>query len=231
VRIIGLLFLCAISCVPTVRAANCIPDLLSNYIALGAIGCEIGNFTVKDFAWTNLGGIAISDAAVQVTPSIIGLYLHSLRFSSSQFAVSGQDSIQYLLGYTWDPDDIRSLEDVMSPNSPVAPGTAMVTTDYCEDSEFIAGVCPTTLTTLTVFDFDTSSDLFDSAPFTTPVCAVDVRVCVAGVENTIELYANGSTSDFEFFENHLVTVPEPSTWGGGLLAIALALRGLRLKRR
>jgi hypothetical protein len=151
-----------------------------------------------------------------------------LMFSSGKFSVTGTDSAKYLLTYFWDPGDIRGFMDVLD-DPVVPPGLAQVTTGYCFNGEFPPGVdCPPATGTVTVFDNGTTSHLVDFSPPLSGACNPN---CTIGVQNTIELDANGSGGSAEFtdFVNRVVVSPEPGTWAGGLLM--LALLGRRFRRR
>jgi len=203
---------------------------LTTYEALGGSGCTLGTLTVKNFNYSQLSGtVTIPDSTITVTPTT-GPGMVALEFSSPSFNLGGADFSRYLLTYRWDPADIRSLEDVMNANSPVAPGTAQVTTDACADGVFGVG-CPiaTPTGTVKVFDFGTSSQLSDTFPFANPCPPLSSCVHTVDLRNTIELFANGASSEFTSFTNILHTIPEPGTMTVG--ALGLLLVGLRLKFR
>jgi hypothetical protein len=233
VRIVALLFLCVVG-VPTVRGADCVPDLLSNYVALLSTGCEWGPFTVKDFLEvSSSGSILVTTADITVTPYQVGSREWGMTFSSPLFSVSGSDSVHYEFTYYWDPGDIRSLEDILG-DPTVAPGIAMVTTNWCEDAAYIGTFCPGAFEDTTiVIDDGILPILSDITPFLTPAatCAT-AFLCNVGVYNILELDANGASAAYppEGFTNIVHIVPEPSTWAAGLLTLSLAIRGLRFKR-
>jgi hypothetical protein len=203
------------------HASTCGPAALSVYDSPG-FTCQLGNFTLTDFTYTQLSGtVTIPDTAIQVTPST-GPGTLALEFSSSAFSVAGSDFAHYLLAYTWDADPIRSLEDIL--NDPVIfPGLAQITTTACIDAAFTGAVCPTTTATITVFDNGVTSQLSDSVSFTPPPTLL-------GIRNIIELDGNGASASFDSFENQLV-IPEPGTLLGGLLALAICIRGRRFEGR
>jgi hypothetical protein len=133
-------------------AATCFSQSLVQYELLGATGCQIGNLAVNNFAYSQLSGtVIIPDSSITVTPSL-GPDTLALTFTSPDFALSGTNSAVYLLSYTWDPGDIRSLEDILNANSPVSPGFAKVTTVDCEDAAFSGAICSTSTDTIVVSD-------------------------------------------------------------------------------
>jgi hypothetical protein len=186
-------------------------DFLSNYIALGATGCQVGSLTVDNFSFTTIAStVTILASNITVTP-VVAANTVELSFTSPQFNISGSDMAQYLLAYTWDPGDIRGMEDIMYANSPVFPGFASVTTLACKDAAFTGAVCPTSTATLLVTDNGITANLMDSTTFSPPIGIV-------GVRNTLELDANGASSEIGGFSN-LLTVPEPATWLTGILTL------------
>src|ERR1035438_375610 len=106
-RWLGVLAICS---APGLAATICGTDTLANYVALGSGGCQIGGLTVTGFSSPFVAGtVSIPDTSITVTPSVVGDTL-GLTFSSSLFNLSGSDSAKYMLDYTWDPGDIRSLD-------------------------------------------------------------------------------------------------------------------------
>jgi hypothetical protein len=193
--------------------------MLSTYINLGARGCQLGDLNVVNFSFTTiLSTVTILASDITVTPVVAGDTLE-LTFTSPKFNISGSDTAQYLIAYTWDPGDVRGIEDIMYANSPVFPGFASVTTLACEDAAFTGTICPNNVATLMVTDNGITANLTDVATFSPPVGIV-------GVRNTLELDANGASSEIGGFSNILL-MPEPSTW----MTALLALGWLGLRRR
>ena len=206
-------------CTTGLFAGPCVPDLLSNYEALGSGGCSVGPFNVKSFSYTLISStVTIADTDITVTP-IFGLGSFGLTFSSTKFDVSGTDSAKYLLAYTWDPGTVRSLEDILNTSTPVAPGFAQISTDACVDAAFSGASCSTFVDTIVVNHDGITPNLNASVAFSPTIGTV-------GIRNTIELDANGASSEFKDFSN-ILFVPEPSTVIGGLFAAALAFRRSR----
>ena len=221
-RSIGFLLLLAFGAAPELLADPCSIDSLSNYIALGSTGCQVGGLTVKDFSYSAISTtVTIAAGSITVTP-FFGGYTVALTFSSSAFDVSGSDHAEYLLAYTWDPGDIRSLEDILNTSTPVFPGLAKITTDACEDAAFSGSICGTTTATVVVSHDGITPHLTDTVFFSPPVG-------ILGIRNDILLEANGASSEFSSFSNQL-TLPEPSSLVEGLTALALICLGIRLKR-
>jgi hypothetical protein len=207
----------AISPVP-----SCVTASLASYIALGSTGCQVGPLAVVDFSFTAVKGnnVTILPSDVTVTPVPSGPS-YALQFSSPKFTASNSDIIRYLIAYTWDPGDIRSLDDVLN-DPPIPPGFAKITSDICVDAAFTRGICPTFVTTLSVFD-GIGTQLTASVVFTPPVATL-------GIRNTIDLEGGGpgGSVTLNSFGSD-VTVPEPGTALLGVLSVALA--GLSKRHR
>jgi hypothetical protein len=211
----------AICSAPGWSGPLCLTGTLSSYEALGSGGCQIGDLTVVNFTYTFLSGtVTIPDTSITVTPST-GSGMVGLTFSSPDFNLSGSNSAQYLLGYTWDPGDIRSLDDVLNANSPVSPGFAQVSTLDCENAAFSGSSCTTSTDTVVVSDNGITLNSPNSVTFSPSLGTL-------GIRNTIELDGNGASSEFTSFENQLTT-PEPSFAAPCLLLAVLMLGRLRLK--
>jgi hypothetical protein len=222
-RFLVLLFLAS---APALMAGPCVIDTLNNYEALGATGCQVGGLTIKDFTYTFVSGdVTVADTSITVTPTL-GLGL-DLKFSSTGWNISTSGhSSKYVLAYTWDPGDIRSLEDVMNTSTPVFPGFAQITTDMCLDAAFTPGpTCSTSTASMLVSHNGITAN-------TTAITNFSPTIGTLGVRNTILLDTTGgpgASSQFDSLENTLF-VPEPSTLVSGLAALALMLGGLRAKR-
>jgi hypothetical protein len=208
--------------VPGLAATLCTTGTLFSYEALGSGGCQIGALTVKDFTYVLVSGtVTIPDTSITVTPSIVSNTL-GLTFASAQFSVTGADSAVYLLAYTWDPGDIRSLEDILNTNTPVFPGLAKISTLDCEDLAFSGAICLNPTDLVVVSHNGITANTPNSVSFTPPVGTL-------GIRNTIELDGNGASSEFTSFEN-LITIPEPSAAAPCLLLALAMFGGLRLQR-
>ena len=217
--------------VPTISADTigplppaCTPSPLSSYIALGSAGCSVGHVVFYDFAFSVLtmggGALPVAASAVDVDPAQIG-ESYQLKFSSTDFNVSGSEFVSYLLAYTVDPHPILTFEDVLQLNSPVFPGIASVNTDLCLHAPFAGAVCPTSTANVTVFDNGITSQPVDAVAFP-PIPPVHIL----GVRNEILLQANGASSEFSSFTNTVGFVPEPAGWllAGPALAALLLCR-------
>ncbi|MDZ4799252.1 MAG: PEP-CTERM sorting domain-containing protein [Bryobacteraceae bacterium] len=187
-------------------------------------GCAVGAFTLKNFAWSSVqdtGYIPVSAADVLVTPMFTPSSV-GVAFTSSAFSVTGSGKIRAFLDYTVDPPPpiLDDLNLEMDANSPVAPGVARITANICIGGLFRNSCENGIVRTLTVEHFGPGNPdnvLFDTEQFPSPVNMVDVRT-------TIELYANGASSQIDGYGTITNAVsgdetPEPST-------AALALSGL-----
>jgi hypothetical protein len=206
-------------------AGPCVIGTLDQYEALGSVGCQFGGLTIKDFTYTQVGGdVLVADTSITVTPTM-GLGL-DLKFSSSAWNIPNPGhSSEYILAYTWDPGDIRSLEDVMNTSTPVFPGFAQITTDMCLDAAFTPGpACSTSTASMAVSHNGITANTFARTDFSP-------SIGILGVRNDILLNTlSGGSSQFDSLENTLFT-PEPSTLISGFAAFALMMGGLRAKRR
>jgi hypothetical protein len=226
-RLLSLLLLPAAALAsPIAPVPACVTASLASYIALGGTGCQVGPLAVVDFSFTAVEGnnVTILPGDVTVTP-VMSAPSYALQFSSPQFTASNSDIIRYLIAYTWDPGDIRSLDDVLS-DPPIPPGFASITSDICVDAAFTNGICPTFVTTLSVFDNAFSSQLTASVVFTPPAATL-------GIRNTIDLEGGGPGGSVTLNSfGSAVTIPEPGTALAGLLSVVLgALVHRRQDRR
>jgi hypothetical protein len=222
-RLLSVLLLPAAALATTISPVPaCVTASLASYIALGGTGCQVGPLAVVDFEFTALQGntVTILPSDVTVTP-VLSAPSYILQFSSPEFTASNSDVVRYLIAYTWDPGDIRSLDDVLN-DPPIPPGFAKITTDICVDAAFTNGICPTFVTTISVFD-GIGTQLTASVVFSPPAATL-------GIRNTIDLEGGGpggSVTVNSFGSD--VTVPEPGTALLGVLSVALA--GLRWRKR
>ncbi len=70
---------------PTLFAGPRVPDQLSNYILLGATGCQNGAFNVTDFSFSFISGnVTILSSDITVTP-FSGTDFYGLDFTSPKF--------------------------------------------------------------------------------------------------------------------------------------------------
>jgi hypothetical protein len=75
--------------------------------------------------------VEVTPSEIFVTPTIGPGGVFGLNFASPGFSLAGADFATYDLIFTWDPSDIRSLEDVLFFDSPVAPGFVEIETTGC----------------------------------------------------------------------------------------------------
>ena len=205
-------------------APLCVPDTLAAYMLLvPAQGCTIADSVkVSDFEFDVVGfsGAPLDASEILVTPVIGPSARYALNFSAA-FSVTGSEFETYEIRYIFDPNDIRSLEDVMTANSPVAPGLASVDTFGCLGSGY-APNCPGPEVSLNVFHNGVMFVPVDQAAVVPPQV-------ILGIRNVIDLQANGASADFTSIENAVYLVPEPATWitvlaGSAILALRRRLR-------
>jgi hypothetical protein len=198
-------------------AALCVPGTLAIYILLPPAGCTIaGNVKVTDFEFDV---VAVSEPVpaasdIFVTPVVGPGNRYGLKFSSSAFSVAGADFATFEVRYIFDPADIRSLEDIMTASSPVAPGLARVDTFGCLGSGYVPS-CPGAEVHLIVFHNGISFVDTDQQSIAPPQS-------ILGIRNVINLQANGAFADFDSIEN-AVYLPEPGSWATVLAALAAVL--------
>jgi hypothetical protein len=213
------------------QAGPCVPGTLASYEALGAAGCTVGQLTANNFTFSVLGSsggaVAVTDTQINVTPTFGGLggtsLLGSLNFASTGFSVTVNGSVQYLIGYTWDPhDDIQSMDDIMDPPS-ASLGFAKITTVGCVNAAFVGAVCPGGNPTATVMVFDNNgvTQFNSEAPFT--------PTQILGIRTTIDLEAMGGSASFDSLSAESRS-PEPATWLYCAIALTLLAARLRLGR-
>jgi hypothetical protein len=206
----------------SLQAGPCVFGTLASYEALGSTGCTVGEFTANNFVFSLLGSaggaVPVTDTQIFVQPTLSGPGLIGLNFSSAGFSVVASGSVQYLIGYTFDPlDDIRSMDDVMDPPSAVL-GFANITTTGCLNAAFVGSTCPTTTATVMVFDNNGATQFKNSVFF--------AGVPVLGIRNIIDLQAKGGSASFDSLTAESF-VPEPATWltcAGALLLLAARSR-------
>ena len=207
-------------------APVCMPDTLTNYIGLGAGGCTINGELVNNFSFsfTTTLSSPLTSGGITVTPSFT-LNAFQLLFSaagntpSTGFVVTGTDTAQYEIDYTWDPVVIGAEDDMVT-NTPVFPGTATVTSKLCAGQAFGGILCPTAASatnTLTVFS---------NGNIPPPSRTTFAPVLVVGSINVIDLQANGASSAIRGFQQSVFT-PEPGTWLPMFAGLAFLLCGRR----
>jgi hypothetical protein len=208
-------------------APVCMPGTLANYVAL-TNGCTIGpppTFTFSNFSFSlvsSSGSPTILTANdIDVTPMNSVPSELTLQFSSSGFNVGNGQTVEYVISYLVDPPppEIIHFRSSLNIDPPPPIGLALVSTELCDNAEFVGTVCPSGLTdTLTVFQSGATSVLSDTADFSGVVAEL-------GVINTITLNGGGAPSDpagFSSFTNTVITsVPEPANAFVGACGIGL----------
>lgn len=186
--------------------------------------CTSGEFTYKNFSFqVGEGSVPLSSSQINVgfsqNPSALGV-----RFSSSGFAVTGEQASNYFLSYLIDPPPviIRGFEEDMETFTPVAPGTADIFTSLCVGGTFDGDGCfGDEFRSLSVFHHGEAREpqTHASVVFEKPTNIVDVL-------HHISLNANGASADFSALSNGILLndIPEPATLaliGGGLALLGL----------
>jgi hypothetical protein len=199
-------------------APVCVTGTLASYEALGG-GCTVGLFTVMSFTFnvnSSTGGPTLVTAAnITVTPEI-GVSGPGLEFASAGFQVDATQSVEYALGYTWDPTpDIRGLGDVLDPPF----GDVNIQSMGCVNAAFSGNVCPTSTVTITVSPASPNAFVAIPPPNTT-----------LGIIDTIDLDEGGGTaSGFDSIENTSYS-PEPPA-GSLVAALGVALLAVKIRIR
>jgi hypothetical protein len=221
-------FFALVSVAAASAAPLCIPGAsLASYEALGPAGCVVnaaipilaGGFSYSVLA-SSSPSVVTPDTAIFVTPVFPGFDRFGINFTSGTFMLTGSDFVRYSIGFTWDPNDVRSADDVLETSTPVAPGFAKDTTGVCIGAAFTGTVCSMPMDTLVVsHDGITPMLTATTGDFSSLQSTV-------GILNTLELNGGGTgSSEIIGFANNITTVPEPGPWLMSLTAlVALAAR-------
>ena len=215
-----LLFAAALLSGRSLYAGPCTIQSLAVYEGLTPnVGCTIGasgifvyNFTFS--AMNAIGVTPITASNITVTPTFT-TNVFSLNFGATVgatgFSVGSGQSVQYVIGYTWDPDDdIQSMDDLEDPPAFTSPGSSGISSVGCLNTP----TCSSTAT-VNVFDGPSSAQLTNSVSF--------AAVAVLPVQNTLSLQGgSGGSASLDGFTNE-VTVPEPATWLTGVAFLGLLL--------
>jgi hypothetical protein len=216
---------------------------LSTYLADGyqcafgqtfAVEGQAVRFFVKDFQFgfedvgeisTGFDPLTVADQIFVSAPSVLG---KGFSFASPLFNISEGMKAIFRINYLIDPPPpiIPGFEDDLFTRTPVAPGSAVLTTDVCAGAAFDGDACAGEFATLEVFHVGgpIGNQLFDSVLFKQPTNIV-------GVRNTLTLDAGpvggGGSSQIDGFGNTarslIAPVPEPNFGllaGVGLLLLA-----------
>ena len=182
-------------------------------------GCTIDGLNYSAFAWNETGGdTTVAANQVSFTTNTMPGGLGVLDFSSSQFSVTGTNSLNYTLTYEIDPPPIiiRMFDqDLFDPVR--IPGVADVATAICLGAAWVGAVCPTA-TTASVDTFDHGggvNQLTNSVTFA-PQSTV-------GISTVINLQGGGTGSAaITGFGDTTQMIPEPAAY----LLVALGLAAL-----
>lgn len=203
----------------------CVSGTLASYIALPT-GCTIGLFTFQNFAFTiplNVGvltPLTASDIAVSVVPTA---GFSGLSYAAAYSAI-GSQAITYEIDWAIDPPPpiLHAFELDMFTNTPVAPGTADITSSLCVGALFVGVTCSGTATSVTVFHHGSAGSMVNNLVTFAPNNILGIHTSIA-----LDGHTTGSSSFTSFSAS---SVPEPATWlgvGGGLLMVFLRRRRRR----
>src|SRR5579862_7192765 len=194
-------------------AGACTPGSLLTYEGLPpgpTGGCTIGSSGIFLYNFTfnvpsSGGGATVLTAAnFNINPTFTS-NVFSLNISASGLSVTSGQSVQYVIGYTWDPfDDIQSMDDLEDPPSFSSPGSSSITSVGCLNQAFVGNSCGGSTSSVTVFDGPSTASLSGRTSFS--------PVTILGVQDTITLQGgSGGSASLDGFTNE-VTIPEPATW-------------------
>jgi PEP-CTERM motif-containing protein len=180
-------------------------------------GCTIDGLNYSAFGWNETGGnTTVLATQVSFTTSSAPGGLGLLDLSSSQFSVSGSDSLNYTLTYEIDPPPIiiRMFDqDLFDPVT--FPGLADIPTTICLGAAWVGIVCSTSNTaSVDTFDNGHTNQLNNSVTFA-PQSTV-------GISTVINLQANGASASITGFGETTQITPEPASY----LLVALGLAAL-----
>lgn len=204
-------------------ATPCTSGTLASYIALNPTGCTVGLFTFQNFSFavtsSSGGPVLLTPSTIDLTPYSDGTY-GGVKFAGA-FSLTGAQSVTYQIDWTIDPPPpiLHDLELYMDSETPVAPGTADITTTICAGALFVGLSCSGTLTSATVFHHGSfGSQLLDIATFS-PTKLLDLRTTII-----LDGHLTGSSQIGGFGIN---ITPEPASFllaAAGLGALIFARR-------
>ena len=212
-------------------AAVCTPGSLDTFIALGASGCEVGAFSVKNFSFSSQSGdnfVQVAPSDVDVNAALVGGSVQ-VNFGSDKFDITGDQRISAFLDYTIDPQPpiLDDMGIAFSAFSPVAPGFARLSADICAGGLLSNSCQGGAFARLDLADFghgNPNNVLSALFKFPNPVSLVDVRL-------SLDMQANGASSQIDGIGTVTDVVPEPSTFatvfGAALLGGVAGLRKCR----
>jgi hypothetical protein len=139
--------------------------------------CTLGDFTIDDFSFSDSGANLLDSSAITVTP-ITTLTSVSLEFSGT-FAVTGDQSAQYIFQYNLDP----VVPKITGPSLNLGPGDPpTLTGEFCGNGLLVSAP--------------------NTDPNTLPTCSGNAAVIFS---DKLQVTGNDKSINNTFFNNQLAT--------------------------